>query len=75
MGCISLGRLLRSGTTWEGSLEDRSWSSAVSESTCSLVGTSEVRRSQMRDSRRGSPSPALPENVGRTYHFDGEIKG
>lgn len=27
----------------------------------------------MRDSRRGSPSPALPENVGRTYHFDGDM--
>ena len=56
-----------SGMTWEGSLEDREWSSAVRVSTCSLVGTSEVRRSQMRDSRRGSPSPALPEKVGRTY--------
>ena len=35
-------------------------------STCSLVGTSDVRRSQIRDSRRGSPSPVLPEKVGRT---------
>jgi hypothetical protein len=61
MGCISLGRLLRRGTTCAGKIELRLWSSAVRVSTCSFVGTSEVNRSQMMDSRRGSPSPGLPE--------------
>ena len=75
MGCISLGNVFRSGTTWEGSLELRLWSSAVSVSTCSFVGTSDVSRSQMSDSTSGSPSPALPEKVGRTYlDIDGRIK-
>jgi len=61
MGCISFGRLLRSGTTCFGNFDERSWSSTVRESTCSFVGTSDVRRSQISDSRRGSPSPAFPE--------------
>jgi len=72
MGCISLGNELRSGTTCAGNLAERLCNSAVKVSTCSFVGTSDVNRSQISDSRRGSPSPALPENVGRTYKI-GEI--
>ena len=67
MGCISLGNDLRSGTTCAGNLAERLCNSAVKVSTCSFVGTSDVNRSQISDSRRGSPSPALPEKVGRTY--------
>ena len=66
MGCMSFGSEFNRGTTCFGNFEDRSCNSAVRPSTCSFVGTSDVSSSQIIDSRSGSPSPALPEKVGRT---------